>query len=322
VREILLLVLFFSFLSCGEDKPSNIDVKARSYEIPRFDQDSAYQFIKAQVDFGPRVPGSRSHEQCANWLEHKLESFGLSSVQESFHAVRYDGQKIEGKNIVASLNPKAKKRIFLCAHWDSRFQADHDKDRKNEPILGADDGASGVGVALEVARQLAMVKDFKLGLDIVFFDAEDQGEDGGSNSDSWGLGAQKWSNLHKGDYSPKYGILLDMVGAKDAQFYREDISVKMAPNVVHKIWKTAERLGFGDLFIAQDGRSVIDDHYFIYRNAGWPVADIIHTKQGQGNGFGAHWHTHGDDMTVIDKGTLRKVGKVVLTVLCEEDLGR
>ena len=315
---LVLLILF----ACAEEKPKNIEVNSRSYSAPAFNKDSAFAYVEKQVSFGPRVPGTEAQQQCADWLRDKLTSFGLETTQEEFTAKRFDGVDINGINIFGRLNPKAKKRIFISAHWDSRFMADFDTERKDEAIAGADDGASGVGVCMEVARILAQEENFNIGLDVVFFDAEDQGQDGGDNPDSWGIGAQKWSNKHKSSYRPEYGILLDMVGAKDARFFRERFSMQSAPQVVFKIWKVAGQMGYDHVFINQDGRGVVDDHYFINRNAGWPVADIIHTKSGGETGFGSHWHTHNDDMEVIDPNMLSIVGKVVTQVLVSEDLNK
>lgn len=319
----ILLIPTLFLIGCKEDKKAaNIEVKSRNYSIPNFNKDSAYAYVDQQVAFGPRVPGMEGHAQCAEWLTAKLKQFGWNTRQETFTANRYDGLPMNGINVVGQLNPSAKQRIFLCAHWDSRFQADYDKDRPKDPILGADDGASGVGVILEIARILAAVDDFKMGVDVVFFDAEDQGNDGGNDTDSWGIGAQKWSNKNKGSYRPDYGILLDMVGAKEARFYQERYSMQSAPQVVYKVWKIADQLGYSGIFLQQEGRGVVDDHFFINRNAGWPVIDIIHTDNVGANGFGDHWHTHGDDMSVIDKNMLGIVGKVVTTVLCYEDLNK
>lgn len=321
-KALTIVVLIGLLFSCQDEKKKNIEVKQESYSIPTLHADSAYEYIARQVAFGPRVPGMESHAKCADWLEEKLASFGIATEVQAFEAKRFDGVPISGKNIIGKINPDAKKRVFLCAHWDSRFKADYDDEDKESPIAGADDGASGVGLAMEVARVLQASKDFKMGLDIVFFDAEDQGNDDGA-PESWGIGAQRWSNAYKSGYNPRYGILLDMVGAKDAVFFRERYSMQTAPNVVFKIWKIAEDLGYSDLFRQQDGRGVVDDHYFINQNAGWPVADIIHTKQTtNGTGFGEHWHTHDDDMDVIDKNTLKRVGKVIIHTLCREDQGR
>ena len=322
ITAIGFFILFVA-LGCKEDKKAaNIQVNTRSYSAPQFQADSAFNYIDKQVGFGPRVPGSEGHGKCADWLANKLEDFGLKVDRQQFKANRFDGVPLNGVNIMASLNPQAKKRVFISAHWDTRYQADYDKNRPTEAILGADDGASGVGVCLEIARILAATPDFKMGLDVVLFDAEDQGEDGGNNTDSWGIGAQKWSNKMKSNYRPEYGILLDMVGAKGAKFYQERYSVQSAPQIVYKVWKLAEDLGYGNIFLAREGRGVVDDHYFINRNTGWPVIDIIHTDNEGENGFGDHWHTHDDDMDVIDKSTLKVVGKVVTTVLVKEDLGK
>lgn len=314
---LVLLIL----LACEDEKRPNINVGQSYYNVPSFNADSSYRYIEKQLSFGPRVPGEPGHAACAEWLKNKLTDFGLEAHIEEFSAKRYDGLAMDGKNIVASLNPGARKRVFVSAHWDTRFKADHDESDKEKAIPGADDGASGVAVALEVARALSNTGDFNMGLDIILFDAEDQGNDNGDVK-SWGIGAQRWSNRNKSTYDPAYGILLDMVGARGARFYQEGYSLQSAPQVVYKIWKVAEDLGYGHMFVGQKGRAVVDDHYFINQNTGWPVADIIHTKQSGKTGFGEHWHTHGDDIDVIDRNTLKAVGRVVLHVLCYEDQGR
>ena len=118
--------------------------------VPEFNADSAYAFVKAQTDFGPRVPNTEAHEQCAQWLVGKLSEYADTVMVQEFRTRLYMGKGIDGKNIIASFNPEAKKRLLLCAHWDSRPFADHDPDEAhwNHPIDGANDGASGVGVLL------------------------------------------------------------------------------------------------------------------------------------------------------------------------------
>jgi len=211
---------------------------------------------------------------------------------------------------------------LLAAHWDSRYKADYDPDEnmRDQPVPGADDGASGVGVLMEVARQLGKNTP-SVGVDIVFFDAEDQGQEG--NYETWGVGAQHWSRAISRSRSPRpsYGILLDMVGASNPRFGHEGFSVRYAPEVVDKVWSVAQSLGYGRYFVNQSVDGVIDDHYFVNRIANIPMINIINRPPGTQTGFVPHWHTVSDDLDVIDKRTLNAVGHTVLEVIFREDAG-
>ena len=282
-----------------------------------FDADSAYHFVKKQVDFGPRVPGTMAHGITANYLLAKLRMYCDTAFIQTGVMEAFDHSQVNIKNIIGSINPAASSRILLCAHWDTRPQADEDKERPTEPADGANDGASGVGVLLEVARQL-QTQNPEVGVDFIFFDAEDMGERLGGSS-SWCLGSQFWSNnTHTANYTAKYGILLDMVGAKDAKFAFEGYSMKYAQAVVAKVWRNALALGHGNNFIPYKGGTVTDDHYFINTEAGIPTIDIIHYDVTSPNGFGDYWHTHDDNLDAVDKSTLKAVGETVLKTIWEE----
>lgn len=306
---------------------------AKKYDVPKFERDSALAYVAKQVSFGPRVPNSDAHKACKDWLVGKLESFGAEVIEQDFVAEAYTGTKLNSTNIIAQFNPSAPKRILLSAHWDSRHIADSplSTERQNEPILGADDGGSGVGVLLEVARQLGQ-NPTDMGVDIVLFDAEDHGEskseyesqaDAQKSTFTWGLGSQYWAqNLHVSGYRPRYGILLDMVGSHNAYFPKEQYSRQFAPQVVDKVWKLAAKMGYGNYFADAEGGGITDDHFFVATYARIPMIDIINLPPNSNNrGFGSHWHTQNDDMDIIDKRTLRAVGQVVLAVLYKEASG-
>lgn len=292
--------------------------------VPKFERDSAYLFVERQLAFGPRVPNTEAHRECKEWLVEKFNSYGAKVIEQDFQAEAYTGERLNATNIIAQFNPEATKRIVLAAHWDSRPFADSpiNEERKDEPILGADDGGSGVAVLLEVARQL-QAHPIDIGVDIVLFDAEDYGESGGERAETYALGSQYWSrNLHvSGKQRPRYGILLDMVGARGARFPREYYSMQFAPQLVRKVWTLAQNMGYGNYFVNDTGGGITDDHYFVNTIAKIPMIDIINRQPGTQTGFGEHWHTHDDDMDIIDPRTLRAVGQVVLAVVYREANG-
>ena len=309
----LLIIISCNGENQGEQGEQTSTTQAVS--VPSFNRDSAYSYVDQQVAFGPRVPGTTAHEQCRDWLTSQLKKY-TNEVQIQKFTGRVQDQTYPGSNIIARFNPKNNKRVLLAAHWDSRHVGDQDPDesRRDEPILGADDGASGVGVLLEIARQLHD-NPIELGVDIVFFDVEDQGVSG--NDNSWGLGAQEWSRKVK--QKAQYGILLDMVGSPGATFSKEGFSLQYARNVVERVWSLAQRMGYSGYFKNSQLPQVIDDHYFVNQIAKIPMIDIIHRDQvGR---FGRCWHTHCDDMTNINRGTLKAVGQVVLAVVYNENNG-
>lgn len=304
--------------SAGETPPKE---KA---PVPKFERDSAYLFVERQVAFGPRVPNTEAHQQCKQWLVGQFKSYGAEVIEQDFQPKAYTGETLKATNIIARFNPEATKRIVLAAHWDSRPFADSpiSEGRKDEPILGADDGGSGVAVLLEVARQL-QAHPIEMGVDIVLFDAEDYGESGGERPETYALGAQYWArNLHvSGKQRPKYGILLDMVGAAGARFPQEYYSVQFAPQIVKKVWKLAQDMGYGNYFVDAASGGITDDHYFVNTIANIPMIDIINRQESTQTGFGEYWHTHNDNMDIIDRRTLRAVGQVILAVVYREANG-
>jgi Peptidase family M28 len=316
--SVTALVLLFALFSCGGQQAAPAPPKGS----PDFDAASAYDFVKKQVEFGPRVPGTPAHAACADWYVQTLKQWTPEVVVQEFKARAFDGRPLEGKNIIAAFEPDKKDRILLCAHWDSRPFADHDPDPANhfKPVMGANDGASGVGVLLEIARSLS-VRKAALGVDILLLDLEDFGEHAnwrGSAPDSWGLGSQYWSkNPHTPGYRARFGILLDMVGGAGAVFPHEGTSLSYAPDVVKKIWDTARALGPSRYFIEKEEDPLIDDHLYINQYAGIPTVDII-DYDGDRGGFPAAWHTVGDTLDKIDRATLAAVGRTVLAVVRQE----
>lgn len=294
---------------------------ATKLKVPVFVKDSAYANVQAQVGFGPRVPGSEAHRKCGDWMVSRLKAFGARVTEQPFSGKTFSGISFQARNIIGSYNEKIKPRIILAAHWDTRFIADQDPviKNKNTPLPGADDGASGVGVLLEIARQLQANPIPNLGIDLIFFDAEDQGGEG-SEAEAWCLGAQYWAtHKHIAGYQAKYGILLDMVGGRSPRFTKEGTSVQYAPAIVDKVWALAQRMGYGNYFVNETSPPIIDDHYFINRMANIPMIDIINRPTN--NGFVAHWHTLEDKIENIDPESLKATGQVVLAVIYREANG-
>ncbi len=326
---LLLLFLLFETGCKSEPKPTAPPPAPETVvKVPKFDRDSAFSFVEKQVAFGPRLPNTSSHVQCKDWMVGKLESLGLKVTEQPFQATAYNGTVLNGFNIIAQHNPSASKRIMLAAHWDSRHIADSplSTSRQDEPILGADDGGSGVGVLIEIARQL-QASPPGIGVDFVLFDAEDHGNDANSadpDPESWCLGSQYWSkNIVPAGYRPKYGILLDMVGARNTSFPKEGVSMTFASREVNKIWALGQKLGYGRFFVDEKVGTITDDHLFVNTVAKIRMLDIIGMPRSPGanSSFGKHWHTHDDNMDVIDVRTLRAVGQTLLEVIYREAAG-
>lgn len=321
---ILFFLSALVFTNCKSDPKPLPPVPKKNVKVPKFERDSAYAYIEKQVAFGPRVPNSEGHRQAKAWLVSKFKSFGADVIEQDFTATAYNGDQLNGTNIIAQYNPAHPTRIVLAAHWDTRHIADYDPDesKQDEPILGADDGGSGVGVLLELARVINE-HPIDLGIDMVLFDAEDYGEHKGEDIQTWCLGSQYWSNnLHRNNYQPQFGVLLDMVGAKNARFTKEEVSRYFAPDPLNKIWRMAQNMGYGNYFVDDETRQLVDDHYFVNTIAKIPMIDIINRPADTKTGFGHYWHTHDDNMEVIDKQTLRAVGQTLLAVLYQKSAGR
>ena len=315
IRIGIFTSILFSLIlfGCKKEKVPQQNIKVK---ISRFDADSAYSFIQKQVDFGKRYMNTEAHENCKNWLASKLKSYDFEVINQEFEAKAYTGEVLKGTNIIGRFNPEVKERMLLCAHYDTRHIADKDSVDIELPIDGADDGGSGVGAILEIARQIHS-NPIPMGIDIIFFDAEDYGNDKRNEEYSWGLGSQYWAkNLHEEDYEVKYGILLDMVGSKNATFPKEGLSMKTAPNQVNKIWKLAKQLGYQKYFVNRRVGDYVDDHRFIIEYAKIPMIDIINVKDD--GRFGHYHHTHQDNMEIISKETLQAVGQTVLATIYKE----
>ncbi|MFT5280387.1 MAG: glutaminyl-peptide cyclotransferase [Bacteroidia bacterium] len=314
--SFILLLLF----GCNMNRNSNENLVLKP--APEFNADSAYGFVRQQVEFGPRIPNSEAHHQCGDYLVSTLARLGATVVEQKDSVEGYDGTMLPIRNVIASFSPNLEKRILLASNWDTRAWADRSDSLPTLPADGANDGASGVGVLLEIARVIGQ-DSLPIGIDIILFDMEDQDRPAydinPNQTEHFGcLGTRYWSE-HLDGYEAEFAIFLDMVGAENAKFALEGNSMKFAESVVRKVWDIGNKLGYEDYFIYNRTLHVQDDHAYVNEITGIPSIDII---QYDPNGIGAfwkHWHTHQDNIDAIDRETLGTVGHTLLQVIYNED---
>lgn len=282
-----------------------------SSEAPAFDKDNAFALLKKQVDFGPRYPGVAAHTTTADFIVSQLKPYADEVSTQQF-AQTVEGKNLDLRNIIARFNPTAKQTVLLAAHWDTRPVADMEVDpaKRARPILGANDGASGVAVLLEMARMFAKQKP-DVGVIMVFFDGEDYTTNPPSSQDMF-LGSKYYARHldAKTKLTIKYGILLDMIGDKDLGINEESESVQAAPEVVKNVWGIARSLGYRDKFIPSAKYSISDDHLPLIAE-GVKCIDVIDFEYGP-------WHTLDDTVDKCSPDSLRVVGDVISHVVYAE----
>ena len=324
-----LLIHKLSFVLCTILLLTACGKKQAVIDRPPFSADSAYSYIESQMAFGPRVPNSAAHMQCAVWLIEQLRACGAQVELQKGKMPDYRDNMQQIYNIIGHFSTPEmadRPRLLLAAHYDTRPWCDEEEQYSDRyyNVPGANDGASGVGVLLEIARQLGLRladSTFSVPVDIIFFDCEDMGTPhffvGQEREDTWCLGSQLWAKQYS--LSPtaeyKYGIVLDMIGAPDAVFPLEMYSTQYAANYQQQIWRSAEKLGYGAMFSNQQIYPITDDHYYVNAIAGIPCVDIIHYDIRNATGFPWWWHTRQDNMSNISKSTLQAVGEVVMSQL-------
>jgi hypothetical protein len=253
-------------------------------------------------------------------MEQKLRVYCDTVYKQTTEVKAGNGKILPCINLIGVLHPNAPRRILLLTHWDSRPWADMDTKDKDKPILAADDGGSGVGILLELARETKKTGKLPadLGVDILFTDVEDYGRSEWGE-DSYCLGTQYWAHHpHVAGYKALYGILLDMTGAFNARFPLEGFSTQFAPDVQDKMWRAAADAGYASFFPFTSAAEITDDHVPVNRILGVKTIDIINLPGADNEPFAPHWHTHADDMGIIDRNTLKAVGQSLLQLVAEE----
>jgi len=286
--------------------------------IPAFSADSAYRYTSDQLAFGNRIPGTKAWEQCADYLVAQMQRWCDTVMVQDFRTTLWDNSTVPGRNIIASNNLQASKRILLAAHWDSRRWADHDSDpeMQHSPVPGANDGAAGVAALMEMARIMSQMPP-SVGVDFIFFDVEDQGVPEWSETydeHSWCKGSQYWAaNRHVPYYTAVYGILFDMIGTPEPRFTKEYVSRQYAPGLTDKLWNCAAALGYGNIFVNQNTEPILDDHLYVNQGTGIPMVDIV--QNSMNISFFSHWHTTTDDLQSVNADALRIVATVTMKTI-------
>lgn len=306
VRSLLLLALALApgcDRSGAADEAPGAPAEAAA-DRPPFNSASAWEHLRRQVAFGPRIPGTPGHAAQLRWMKEYLAARADTTIEQPFTHVTRAGETLRMTNLFARFRPDAQDRVLLVAHWDTRPKSDQAAGAadREKPVPGANDGASGVAVLLELADMLKR-KPAGIGVDLLLVDGEDYGPTG----DDMYLGAKHFAANLPAGYRPFYGILLDMVGDKDPRFPVESNSRQFAPEVVQRVWGLAQEMGYGDVFVPSDGGAVEDDHIPLNR-AGIRTIDIIDFDYGPGHRY---WHTPQDVPENTSAESLRIVGEVI-----------
>lgn len=263
-----------------------------------FSGERALRRVAEQMDFGPRYPGSRGHAALQGWIEAQLMEQGWGVERQTF-----EHQGIPLSNIIGGQEGLGDRMYLVGAHYDTRPVADEESGSDPPPVPGANDGASGVAVLLELARVLPRDR-LNCDLRLVFFDAEDSGRLPGWD---WTLGSSYYA-AHM-DVEPDAVVIVDMIGDADLQLPRERNST---PELVDELWSVGRELGY-EAFLDRQGYSIIDDHTPFLRR-GVPAVDIIDFDY-------PYWHTKEDTLDKVSANSLMAVGHTVETWL-EAECGR
>lgn len=311
MRSILFVMLVSAAVACRGDaqKGSSLEKHRKATGTPTgFDGVAAYNYARAQVDFGPRVPGTPAARLAGDWIIRQMRARADTVIVQSFIYTTADGKKLPLRNILARFRPDLKDRVLYVTHWDSRpiSESAATPAERKMPVPGANDGASGVGMFVALADVLRKTRP-KVGVDLLFTDGEDYGQFGPPEVDVL-IGAKYFAtHLPSPGYKPLYGVLWDMIGAKDLRIPYEMNSFQQAPDVVARVWQAAADLGYGNVFVQESGGEITDDHIPLL-NAGLRVIDVIDLN------YPPH-HTPEDTMDKISPKSLGIVGDVATALV-------
>ena len=306
---MLVILVLCLFVGCkGDAKEGSAAPKSAAATSTGFNGNAAYAYAKAQVDFGPRVPGSPAARQAGDWIIRQMRARADTVIVQSFTHTTADGKKLPLRNILARFRPELPERVLYLTHWDSRpiSESATTEAEKKMPVPGANDGASGVGMFVALGDVLKKTKP-NVGVDLLFTDGEDYGQFGPPEVDVM-IGAKYFAtHLPSPSYKPLFGVLWDMIGDKDLRIPYEMNSFQQAPEVVSRVWQTAVDLGHGDVFVQESGGLITDDHIPLL-NAGLRVIDVIDLT------YPSH-HTPQDTMDKISAKSLATVGDVATALV-------
>lgn len=316
MKQFILITIFaFFLLGCSQDPPKPATPQTSPPEkppvtVPQFDGANAFKYLTAQTDFGPRNPNSNGHENCLRYLQSEMQKYADAVNLQSFTQPGYKNETLKLTNVISSFNMQSTSRILLVSHWDTRPMADQESlaNRKNKPILGANDAASGIAILIEMARHFK-TNPPPVGVDMLFVDGEDYGNE--NDLKNYFLGARYFAKHKPVGYAPMFAILLDMVGDKQLEIKREPYSIRFAPDIVNLVWSTARDLGVYQ-FADGEQRPTADDHLPL-NEAGIKTIDLIDFDYPDETN--KYWHTLEDTPDKCSPESLEAVGKVLLTVI-------
>jgi len=278
-----------------------------------FDSAKAFEYLRTQVAFGTRIPGTAPHERMANWLDSLLRARADTLIVQSWTHVTADGDSLPLRNFIARFNPKATTRILFLAHWDTRPRSDGPNSKNQKaPVPGANDGASGVAVLLGVADALKR-RPPAIGVDLLFDDGEDYGDFNEHPKDVL-IGARYYAAHQPAGAPPKYAVLFDLVADKDLQIHQEGNSLTGAPEIVQLVWSTARKLGKQSAFIDSPKHTLTDDHVELQK-AGIKAIDVVDFDY-------PAWHTPDDTIDKVSAASLQTVGDVAVALVRQEKAER
>jgi hypothetical protein len=316
MKSIFSLAVLLTLLQSCDQKPKPADESKQETqqttppEVPTIDGSKAFEYLIIQTKFGPRVPGTNAHSLCLTYLQKTMLEFADAVNLQEFTHIGYDNKPMRMANIISSFNLKASSRVLLVAHWDSRPRADQDSDQKKreQPILGANDGASGVAVLIEIARHLKSIPP-KVGVDMIFVDGEDYGKEGDNRN--YLLGSRYFTKNLPPGFSPMFGIVVDLVGDAQLTIKKERYSLKYAPDIVERVWSTAAHLNIEQFSPLLQGW-VTDDH-LPFNEVGIKTINLIDFEYPDDSNM--YWHTSQDTPDKCSPESLEAVGTVLMHVI-------